>query len=102
MTDAPASGPRQASPWERHFQTVLTTVAIGLLAWVGVSQVTTNEITAAIKQQLIDMNRRIESVERGTSDRYTASRAASDFLRIETTLDRLDRRIRDIEKGAPK
>lgn len=89
---------RQTTPWERHIQSILTAIVIGLLGWLGFSVTETNQSIAGIQQQLTDFNRRLERTELSVVDRYTASQADRDLLRIEASIERNSLRIRDMEQ----
>ena len=86
---------------ERHAQTIIGTVVIGLILWVG-NTVTSNQ-GAIIKfterlTYLTDSVAKLEkSIEKAGEDRYTSKEADKDHEIIKEKLDSLNNRLHTLE-----
>jgi hypothetical protein len=76
----------RAAPMERHLQTVIGAVLIGLVFWVGSTLTTTQTQMAVLQSKLTSLAEEVakmrHKVEEGVDDRYRASDARRDFNEV--------------------
>ena len=96
MTDTP-----RHSPWERHVQTAVGFVIVGVVGWVGVGVSDSREAIArmeatilGLQQQVVDLR---TQVREGTNDRYTQADADRDLARVMKEVGDNRRRIERLE-----
>jgi hypothetical protein len=75
---------------ERHTQTILTTIVLALLAWVGLTVLESSQQITVLRVQVAELTHRID--ER-TGDRYRGDDAKRDFAWRDMRLDELSKRI---------
>lgn len=87
----------KTSRFERHLQTGIQLILIGLLAWAGMKLVTLGESTAVLRERLIYQGEQISNLRRDLrdwSDVYMKkSDAARDLELINTRIDAAHGRI---------
>lgn len=88
---------------ERHLQTLMLTVVSALLIWNWSStqgaQVELASLRAQTELLRADVNKLQVSVERSADERYTAAQAAVDKAAHDQAIQRLEARVRDLEKA---
>ncbi|HML29179.1 MAG TPA: hypothetical protein PKE16_10135 [Hyphomicrobium sp.] len=88
---------------ERHIQTILLTVVCGLLAWnystTQQAQVDLAALRAQTEQLRADVNKLQATVERTAADTYSRTQATADRVALELKIDKLDERVRTLERG---
>lgn len=88
---------------ERHLQTVLLSAVIALLMWnFNTVQKATLDLTALRAQTELmraDVTKLQASIERNTEERYTAAQAEASHASIDAKLEKLDERLRIIERA---
>lgn len=86
---------------EKHLQTALAAILIGLVGWVGVTVSSTATEVAVLKQTVIVLTSTIEKLEARlevmTDDRYRASDARRDLGRVYERLSDHEKRIGGLE-----
>lgn len=80
----------QASPMERHVQTILTVMVAGLVAWVGVTTTQTATDLAVLQERLTQVSIRLDAA---IADRYTGAQGRA----VEQRIDRLEGRVDRLE-----
>ncbi|MGN6383663.1 MAG: hypothetical protein ACTHMK_13755 [Dyella sp.] len=82
------------SSLERHTQTVMVAVVIGLLAWVG-KTVSDQTVTLAKLQVSVS------NLESNSRDSYSKSDAREMHTRLQAEIDGLSVRMHDLEERRP-
>jgi len=76
----------RATPMERHLQTAIGAVLIGLVFWVGSTLTTTQTQMAVLQAKLVGLTEEVAKlrlkVEQGVDDRYRASDARRDLNEV--------------------
>lgn len=85
------SPPHIRSAFERHTQTVMVAVVIGLLTWVGK---TVSDQTVALAKLQVS----VSNLESNSRDSYSKSDAREVHARFQQELDGLANRVREIEE----
>lgn len=97
MTDNSFSGPTRTG-FERHMQTAIQIVLVGLVAWMGSTTQTTAVEVAELKAELRSLRREMIELKEQTRQTYTRSDAERDFGVRDRRLDDLETRMRDLER----
>lgn len=98
--EAPAQSGR--SMWERHFQTFVGLVMMGLGAWLFDTVSNQTVIIAVQTEKIVSLTKRFVIMEKLLNDRYTASDAERDFKLRDREIDRLKLDIIDLKKGSDR
>jgi len=100
------AGEQQGSPFERHFQSTMLLVIVALMGFGLQEIVTQGESVARVEVEITSIRADITRLETLSQDRYTATQAARDQLRLEAALalqrdelESIKRRVRDLEKA---
>lgn len=95
--------------FEMHVQTLLTTGILALCAWTLLTTHNLSIQVEGLRQRMVILDRQMITVTAGISDRYTTHDAAADRVeilrettRIETRVDALTERLREIERAGMK
>lgn len=87
---------------ERHIQTLLMTAACGLLAWNYTTTQRAQVDLAALRAQTellrADVNKLQITMDTSTRDQYTRRQADADRLLFETKIEKLEARVRELER----
>ena len=100
--------------WERHYQTIIISGSMALMAWVGITvnssqnkiSILNNDIqhltvqVEKIEAGIGDIHHltvQVEKIEAGIGDRYRAADAKRDFLLRDQQIDGLRKRINRLE-----
>jgi hypothetical protein len=97
-TEASAQSGR--SMWERHFQTFVGLVMMGLGAWLFDTVSNQTVIIAVQTEKIVTLTNRFVIMEKLLNNRYTASDAERDFELRDREINRLKLDIIDLKKGA--
>lgn len=91
---------------ERHIQTILAALLIGLVGWVGITVYQTGVTVARLEERVGYMAIQIQALDvkmnAAASGRYSASDAARDFVHVNERLKDHDKRIRTLEGLIPR
>jgi len=86
--------------WEQHSQSILSAVIVALLVWVGYSVSQNSKDIAVVGNQFNAMQNQISFMQNqltaATSDKYTGTNAAKDFLIITKQLDEVKADVKEI------
>jgi len=97
---------RQGTSFERHFQTVITTLIAALVMWIGITVTSSATSLATMQEKVVWMERSIDSLasklEKATEDRYTATDARRDGAMFYRRFDQLEGRINIVENEHAK
>lgn len=91
-----------SSPFERHVQTAIAVVLVGLVGWVGLTLQGQGIAIARMETQIIGLQAQVTALSAATADRYTSTRAATDLAVRDREIEDLRTRIRDLEKKLEK
>lgn len=97
-------GPR-ISRMERHFQSIIATLLLGIAGWIAITTTETSKGQAAIAEQIgaarSELARLSSEVRSITERAYLKEDARREFDRVDRILSEVDSRIREIEaRGA--
>lgn len=79
---------------ERHFQTVLLAVIVGLIGWAGLSIQSQGADIVRLQEQVTSLNLRIDA---NMDDRYRKQDARDDFALRDKLYYDLEARVRALE-----
>ena len=82
---------------ERHFQSIIGVIVIGVLGWVGYNVNDTAKQIAVLGTQLEALQEQVDDLKEGTRERYTKTDAARDFLLRDSNINSLLARIDRLE-----
>jgi Tfp pilus assembly protein PilV len=91
--------PPQPSAIERHAQTLIGVVITGLIFWMGVTIQDQSTTLAGMRAELNGMQAQLSLYAQQTQDRYTASRASTDFAARDQVIADLRERVLMLEQG---
>jgi len=89
ITNEPRTG------FERHFQTILQTCIILILAWYGNKTIDTSDTVIRLEEKIIAMQ---ATLTKATSDRFRGADAKAMQAIFESKFDSHDRRITNLER----
>ncbi|MFW6032453.1 MAG: hypothetical protein ACOCTI_03670 [Phycisphaeraceae bacterium] len=93
------------SIFERHLQTAIQIILVGLLAWAGLRLVALGENTAVLRERLVYQGSQIESLRRDLRDwsdlYYRKSTADREISDLQDGVRHLDERITALEEERP-
>lgn len=95
MSDQPVS---TRPVWERHIQTVMMTLVIGGLGWVGSTILEVSEQQAVQTVRIEHLVRQVEEFKISIKDRYTRTDALRDWNRYEREMAEVKDRVTRIEE----
>lgn len=87
----------QRSALERHAQTVILAIIVGLMSWVGVSITQTRETMVRLEERVGALSTLVDELRRSANGAYTRAEADRDFGRITGRVDDIERRLRNVE-----
>lgn len=94
------------SIFERHLQTGISTLLVGLILWVGTSVTNSREAVARLEEKFIAVESQLSDlksqVKLGVQDRYFRAEAVKDFTNINSRVDKIERRVHDLESEVNK
>ena len=94
------------STFERHAQTIIGAILIGLIIWVGSTVTKNNTSITKITVQvgfLVEKVRTLEAqLKEASEDRYKAKEAEIAHARIHDTMSRMMDRLRAVEQAVGK
>jgi len=88
----------QKSSLERHVQSLIGVLVVGLLGWVGLTLQTMTESVARLEEKVAGLERQLDFLQGQTRDRYTRGDATRDFDVMRKVLDDHADRIKTLEK----
>lgn len=103
-TDAPTENHQQerAIPVERHLQTIMGAVLVGLVFWVGTTLSTAETQMAVLEERVVTLASEVHAlrsqVAKGIDDRYRRGDAQNDFGRVWNHFAEVDDRLDEIER----
>lgn len=86
------------SPLERHFQTLVQVVLVGICVWMATTVQDTAVKVATLTERVATLQNEVSGLRAGTALRYTSDDAARDLAAINSQLDDMRARIRDLER----
>lgn len=89
----------EISVFERHAQTIVGVICAALLSWVGVSVSQQGKDIVALQVQMSGLQTQMTAIQSATADRYTGTRAATDFKPVYDRLADHEARLRELERG---
>lgn len=99
----PAQEARESrSVLERHVQTIIGAVVVGLLGWVGITLQDMTASVARLEEKVAGLERQLMHLQSQTADRYTRQDAVRDLTVMRKILDDHAERLKDLEKRAWK
>lgn len=100
-----AGASNNPSMFERHLQTGIQLLLVGLLGWAGLKLVSLGEDNAALQERLIYQGDQISSLRRDLRDwsnlYYRKSDASRDIGALQEDIRSLKQRVSAIEEKAP-
>lgn len=92
------------SMFERHLQTGIQLLLVGLIGWAGLKLVTLGEHIAVLQERQLNQGRQIENLRRDIRDwsslYYRKADAAREIGGIHTDILALEARIADLENDS--
>ena len=88
------------SLFERHLQTGLLTILVGLCGWLGVTTNNTQVRLAELNATMTATQSQVTRLERATDDLYTETEAARDREAINKRIGDLERRVLELERDS--
>lgn len=88
----------KSSVFERHAQTVISTLVAGLVFWVGVTMQDMQKSLAGMTVHIQNLQTEVATLRIKNGDRYTATQALTDWNRNKQELDDIRLRLRDVER----
>lgn len=85
MSDTPSQA--QRSSVERHAQTLIGAVMLGLVSWVGYTVTNLNAQFARLDERMAGLERQIDKLEGLADDRYTRREAERSFEALNFRID---------------
>ena len=83
--------------WERHYQTIIISGSMALMAWVGITVNSSQNKISILNNDIQHLTVQVEKIEAGIGDRYRAADAKRDFLLRDQQIDGLRKRINRLE-----
>lgn len=103
-TDPPTDNHERerAVPIERHAQTIMGAVLVGLVFWVGSTLNTAQTQMAVLEERVVTLTSEVTSlrnqVASGIDDRYRRADAQRDFGRVWNHLASVDEQLDELER----
>ena len=94
----PDADERRGNSWERHAQTIIGAILIGLVAWTGLSVTKTLEATARMDERILNLGGQINEIKNAMTVWYSKSEAENEFKRVYKDIDELKGRVKNIER----
>lgn len=82
---------------ERHFQSALQTVLVGLCGWMAYTVHVNSGELIRVNERIVALQGQIADLKAATGDRYTAAEAVRDFSYRDKRIDGLDARVTTLE-----
>ena len=92
----------EGSVFERHAQTLISTIIAALVLWVGITMQNMQTSIASMTVQIQQLQTEVATLRQKNGDRYTASQAVTDWNRNRNELDEVRQRLRDVERSSIK
>jgi hypothetical protein len=83
--------------FEQHAQTVLTSLAVMIMAWVGYTLTGLQTTIAGMAVEIRTLQGEVQHLRTLASDRYTATQADRDKAQVRQEIDRIHSRLRSLE-----
>jgi len=86
------------STLERHVQTLLGIIVVGLISWTGVSLNSMQQNVAGMIVKIEQLQSEVSHLRQLSSDRYTSQQAGNDWGRNRVEMDEIRQRLREVER----
>lgn len=83
---------------ERHVQTLLGVIVVGLISWTGVSLNSMQQNVAGMIVKIEQLQSEVAYLRQFSADRYTAQQAGNDWSRNRVEMDEIRQRLREVER----
>lgn len=83
---------------ERHVQTVLGVIVVGLISWTGVSLNKMQQNVAGMTVKIEQLQTEVAYLRQFSADRYTSQQAGNDWNRNRVEMDEIRQRLRAVER----
>lgn len=94
-----ANGDPMVKPaYERHFQSFIGIIVIGVMGWVGYNVNESAKKIVALDIKVETLQEQIDDIEEGTRNRYTKQDATRDFELRDSNINSLLQRIDRLEQ----
>lgn len=93
---------RRAVPWERHVQSGIGALIVALMLWVGTSIQSQSVAIAKLQVQGTETQATVAALVAQEQEGVSASQEGADVGRLQTQLDGLAHRTRDLEQAVAR
>ena len=100
MDDTPVD--RRAVPWERHLQSGIGALIVALMLWVGTSIQSQSVAIAKLQVQGTETQAAVATLVTQEQKGVSASQEGADVARLQTQLNGLAHRTRDLEQAVAR